>query len=93
MSEMSLEELIENVQDAAILGKRDSVFVKGIKNRFAELQQKLDNLKCCGNCKHYTYDMEENMYFCSKYIYTTKQHGGRCTNHYQPDNLTQKERE
>ncbi len=89
--EMSLEELIENVQDAAILGKRDSVFVKGIKNRFAELQQKLENARCCGNCDKFFFSKTDGFY-CGRNSMKHPRPNKYCIL-YQPDQLTQKERE
>lgn len=58
-----------------------------------ELEKEVENLKCCGNCINYGYDMEEDRHYCNKHIYSGKRHAGICTNNWQSDNLTRKERE
>jgi hypothetical protein len=61
--------------------------------RAEQAEEQVERLRCCGNCINYGYDMEEDRHYCNKHIYSGKRHAGICTNNWQSDNLTRKERE
>ena len=65
---------------------------KELINR-TELEKQVADLRCCGNCVHYAYDMEEDHHYCDKHIYSGLRHQGICTNNWQSDNKTKAERE
>jgi hypothetical protein len=63
------------------------------KRQIADLQQKLENAKCCGNCSMKNWGKKldaENGKCCPNWI-TRKPH--KICGHYQPDQLTRIERE
>jgi predicted nuclease with TOPRIM domain len=57
-----------------------------------ELRKQVENLKCCGNCINYIYDMEEDHHYCNKNIFHGKRHAGICSNNWQSDTMTREER-
>ena len=57
-----------------------------------QLRKQVENLKCCGNCINYIYDMEEDHHYCNKNIVHGKRHAGICSNNWQSDTMTREER-
>ena len=57
-----------------------------------QLRKQVENLKCCGNCINYIYDMEEDHHYCNKNICHGKRHAGICSNNWQSDTMTREER-
>ena len=68
-------------------------YIYGLITKIAELEKQVADLRCCGNCVHYAYDMEEDHHYCDKHIYSGLRHQGICTNNWQSDNKTKAERE
>lgn len=50
--------------------------------RAEQAEEQVERLRCCGNCKHYEYDMEEDHYYCSKNISHGKRHAGICSSNW-----------
>jgi hypothetical protein len=57
-----------------------------------KLRKQVEDLKCCGNCINYIYDMEEDHHYCNKNIFHGKRHAGICSNNWQSDTMTSEER-
>ena len=66
--------------------------IKRLEARCKELEADVANLKCCGNCKNYAYDMEEDHYYCNKNIFNGNRHAGVCSNNWQSDGMTAEDR-
>ena len=95
---MTNEELINRFSDnpyddsleAEILSRLNRL--EEVEKENTELRKQVENLKCCGNCINYIYDMEEDHHYCNKNIFHGKRHAGICSNNWQSDNLTREER-
>ena len=76
--------------------------IETIKNHIEQLNEKdaeikrleaeVERMKCCGNCGNYTYDMEEDHYYCNRHIFNGRRHAGVCSNHWETDGLTAEKR-
>ena len=95
---MTNEELINRFSDnpyddsleAEILSRLNRL--EEVEKENTELRKQVENLKCCGNCINYIYDMEEDHHYCNKNIFHGKRHAGICSNNWQSDTMTREER-
>ena len=77
MTEEELEKEVTEYLNTQTLPKIDSLVYRVIKNlifgfaeprekRNAELEEQIENMKCCGNCEHATHDSMNGTY-CDYY--------------------------
>ena len=81
----------QKVAELLGIGLGESI-VENIEPKIIGLRKQVENLKCCGNCLNYIYDMEEDHHYCNKNIFNGKRHAGICSNNWQSDTMTREER-